>query len=124
MAGVALVFFATTLYLLNRPWNVSRLARQLTGILVSFYGGLLFGAFVQRLAGAPPNSVSQMIIAALSFQGATLVLISLFIRNHEVSWTEAFGLKHNLGRAIPLGLIVACLFLPIGWALQQLSGIV
>jgi hypothetical protein len=62
-----------------------------------------------------------MIIAGLSFQGAALILIAHFVREHGVSWKEAFGLANNRRQAIMLGAILACLFLPLGMGLQWLS---
>ena len=62
-----------------------------------------------------------MIIAGLSFQGAALILVAHFVREHGVSWKEAFGLANQRRPAIMLGVILACLFLPLGMGLQWLS---
>jgi len=62
-----------------------------------------------------------MILSALSLQGAFLVLLIPFLREHNVTLTDAFGLKHRWVLAVGLGVLVGCIFLPIGWILQGLS---
>jgi membrane protease YdiL (CAAX protease family) len=62
-----------------------------------------------------------MIVAALSLQGAALVLIPHFLREQRLSWKEAFGLGNNWRHAVMLGMILACLFLPVAMALQWFS---
>jgi membrane protease YdiL (CAAX protease family) len=111
-----------TLALLHRPWKTERFVRRLTIFLLCFYAGLVLGVLAQKMAAAPAPSVGQMIIAALSLQGAALLLMIPFLREHVVTWSEAFGLRHHRWRAILLGLIVAALFLPLGYSLQWLSG--
>jgi membrane protease YdiL (CAAX protease family) len=113
-AAVALVF-------VYRPWNSENLASRLGGYLVCLYGGILLGTWAQKTAEPSGPSVSQMIIAALSLQGAALVLIPHFLCEQQLSWKEAFGLGNNRRQAIMLGVILACLFLPVGMGLQWLS---
>jgi membrane protease YdiL (CAAX protease family) len=113
-AAVAMVF-------VYRPWNSENLATRLAGYLVCLYGGILLGTWAQKTAEPIGPSVSQMIIAALSLQGAALVLIPHFLCEQQLSWKEAFGLGNNRSQAIMLGVILACLFLPVGMALQWLS---
>ena len=66
-------------------------------------------------------SVEQMIIASVSFQGAALLLVWRFLRDHELGWPEAFGFRHQWRQALVLGFILAGLFLPVGWTLQWVS---
>jgi membrane protease YdiL (CAAX protease family) len=63
-------------------------------------------------------------VASLSFQGAGLVLIARFLREHQVGWSEAFGFANQRRKAVLLGVIVALIFLPLGWGLQQASALV
>jgi hypothetical protein len=88
---------------------------------VFLYGGFLL-TYLAHTSGEPiPASVSQMIIATLSLQGAALVLIPHFLNEQALSWEEAFGFANNPRRAIMWGVIVASLFLPLGMGLQWLS---
>jgi membrane protease YdiL (CAAX protease family) len=62
------------------------------------------------------------VIGTLSFHGVALVLIRGFLREHELSWTEAFGLlTPRVGKALLLAVVVAFAVLPIAWSLGQLS---
>ena len=67
-------------------------------------------------------SVGQMVIASLSFQGAALLLVWRFLREHGRSFEEAFGTIRAVATAVAAGCITALLFLPVGWGLQQVSG--
>jgi membrane protease YdiL (CAAX protease family) len=60
----------------------------------------------------------------LSFQGAALVLVARFLREHQTSWAEGFGFLNRRRQALVVGLLAAVLFLPIGWGLQQASALV
>jgi membrane protease YdiL (CAAX protease family) len=113
-SAVALVF-------VYRPWNNDNAVSRLGGFLVCFYGGFFLGALAQKNAQPIGPSVSQMIIAALSLQGAALMLVPHFLREQDLSWKEAFGFGNNWRRAMMLGVILACLFLPVAMGLQWLS---
>ena len=45
-----------------------------------------------------------------------------FLREHQVSWAEGFGFRNQWGRAVLLGILIALIFLPLGWGLQQACG--
>jgi len=104
-----------------RPWNRDNLVSRLGGYLVCLYGGILLGTLAQKTIEHSGPSVTQMIVASLSAQGAALVLIPHFLREQQLSWQEAFGFGNNRKQSIMLGVILACLFLPLGMGLQWLS---
>jgi membrane protease YdiL (CAAX protease family) len=87
------------------------------------YAGLFLGAWAQQMAGPMPAgiSVEQMLIATLSFQGATILLIGLLLRNNQVSWSEAFGFTNRAPHAVLLGLIALGLALPVLLGLQWMT---
>ena len=120
--AVSLALLGTTLHLIRGSWPIAGLPRRLAAVLLCFYSGLLLGTWVQKLAGGSAGpSVVQMIVAALSFQGASLVLVARFVREHGTNWSGAFGFRNRWRQALLLGFIVACLFVPIGWMLQWVS---
>ena len=85
---------------------------------------LFVGTLLAMLVHGPgkddsPATVRQLVVAAISFQGASIVLVWRFVREHEISWTEAFGLRNASGRAIGLGVLAICVFLPVGSLLQH-----
>src|SRR6266404_4088320 len=120
-AGAAFACLGMSLVLLWKQWRLESAMRQMTILLLSFYAGVFLGAWALRSAAPATPSVSQMIVAALSFQGAALVLVGRFLREHQMGWREAFGFGNQWPQALMLGIIVACLFLPLGWGLQWLS---
>ena len=121
VGGVTLLCLAVNLVLVQNPWPAERLMPWLGLTVFLFYASLLLGAWVMKLTGGAKSSVLVMIVAALTFQGAVLVLLPGFLREHGLGWSEAFGFRNEPRRAILAGLILASLFLPIGWGLQWVS---
>jgi membrane protease YdiL (CAAX protease family) len=97
---------------------------RVLSVAVPFYAGFLLGLWAESIAGPPPGDLTagQVLVAGLSFQGAALLLIVPFLREHLVGWKEAFGLGNHLRQAILVGVVAACLFLPVGLELQGASG--
>ena len=126
LAAVALSCLAATLVLIGRPWRLETFTRHMTALVICAYGGLFLGMWVQRSSGTTGEEVSiwRMSIATLSFQGAALILIARFLREHQTRWTEGFGFLNRRRQAVLLGLLAATVFLPLGWGLQQASALV
>jgi membrane protease YdiL (CAAX protease family) len=117
----ALVCLVMALVLVRRPFTGDRPLRPVLIAMVCFYGGMLLGAWAHKLAGPAQHSVLQMVTSALGFQGATIVLVILFTREHGLHWREAFGLDIARNQAVLYGLSFAGLFLPLAWVLQRVS---
>jgi membrane protease YdiL (CAAX protease family) len=121
LTASALCFLVLTLLLIRKSWTPENFIRRLVLLLVCFYAGFFLGAWAQRLAGPSSPSVGQAVIAAISFQGAALFLIWRFLRDHEISWAEAFGFSRHPLNAFLIGIIVACVFVQPGRLLQKVS---
>jgi membrane protease YdiL (CAAX protease family) len=123
LAGVAWCLLAAVLFLVRKPWPLENLILRMVSLLGCFYGGLVVGSLAQKLAGAQPpeGTVTQMLAITLSFQGAGLGLMAFFVREHRVSCREVFGLRNRPLQAAMVGLLVACLFLPVAISLMGLS---
>jgi membrane protease YdiL (CAAX protease family) len=119
--GGALFCLIASLVLVVAPWNPERFLLRLALLLIFFYTGFFLAALVGKQAGTPGMSVRQMLVGVLSFQGAALVWVTLFLREHKVTWREAFGFEKRWPRALLLGAMTACLFMPVGWTLQMCS---
>ena len=77
---------------------------------------------VRHFVGADfDDSPWRTVLAAVCFQGIALVLVHIFVREHEMGWTQAFGFRNNWKRAVLIGVLGTLLFLPIGWGLQWSS---
>lgn len=122
-SGGALLCLAAALFLSWRRWSLEHLMRQMGVLLFCFYAGMALGAWAQKLAGPATQTPSQVSIGAMSFQGAALLLMIPFLREHGLSWREAFGLGNRRRDAVLAGIVVACLYLPIGMGLQHLSSV-
>ena len=122
MAG-ALGLCAGALHLLGRPWRLAVTARDFLRLLVCVYGALLLAWCAVRLQGEieAENSVQKTVLAVLCFQGAALLLISRFVREHGIGWSEAFGFNRGWKQALLLGALAAFVFLPFGWTVQAAS---
>ncbi len=126
LTAAAFGCLAATLILISKPWPLEGFSRRLLIWMVCAYSGLFLGMWVQQLSGVGTAGISiwRVVVASLSFQGAGLILVARFLREHQVNWAEAFGLTNRLGKAVLLGVIVALIFLPLGWGLQQASALV
>jgi membrane protease YdiL (CAAX protease family) len=124
LSAIAVGCLLATLVLINRRWQLETFERRLMAVVFLFCLGFSAGALLERLSGnrAASTSIGRMVIATLSFQGAGLVLTARFLREHQVSWAESFGLRNHWARSVLLGLLIAFLFLPLGWLLQQACG--
>ena len=119
----SVVFSLAALLVLRRPWNLDRFTRPFLAMLCCLYLALTFGAFVQYFAGKPAgdNPTLRTLIATLSFQGVALVFIWRFVREHQMGWRDAFGFPVNWKMALFLGVVAACLALPVAQGLQLAS---
>jgi membrane protease YdiL (CAAX protease family) len=126
LTAAALGCLGATLVLISKPWPLEGFSRRLLTWMVCAYSGLFLGMWVQQLSGVGTAGISiwRVVVASLSFQGAGLILIARFLREHEVNWAEAFGFTNHRGKAVVLGVLVALIFLPLGWGLQQASALV
>lgn len=106
-----------------KPWRLEPALRLGLRLLFCFVTGALLADIARRLLGA--RAVEDMllntILATLAFQVAGLALVALFLREHQVGWTEAFGFKTDPAWAVALGIAVAVIVLPIAWQLQSLG---
>lgn len=79
----------------EKPWKPEDVLRLATSVLLCLVVGMLVVTGVGRLLpdlSKADRNFTSFAIGALSFQGATLVLVHFFLREHGLSWREAFGL--------------------------------
>lgn len=95
--------------------------RLALGLMVCLGVGLLVSILLSDGADRQTPSVRQIVLAALSFQGASIVLVGWLVREHGLTWSAAFGLEVARGRAFALGALAICLFVPVGAVLQKIS---
>ena len=124
LAAISIGSLAATLVLISKPWQLETFERRLIAVMILFSVGFFAGAWVERLSGTRTVAapLGRMMVSTLSFQGVGLIFVVRFLQEHQVSWAEGFGFRNQPRRAVLLGFLIAFIFLPVGWGLQQASG--
>jgi membrane protease YdiL (CAAX protease family) len=114
LAAFALGLLGLALAAIRKAQNPDHVLRRIILVAFSFYGGLLLCFWAEHIAGPLPEGMtaSQVIISGLSLQGAALVLLVFFVREHGLGFSEAFGFRKRLGRALLAGVLAGALMLP------------
>jgi membrane protease YdiL (CAAX protease family) len=109
----------------EKPWKLDAVARLFLGVITTFCLGMLLAGLVLPSAAAWPKARSdfwQIVLSAFSLEIPALVWIGFFLRQHNVSWKEAFGLQMTSPvKAAAYGLLAAALFLPVAMGYRLLS---
>jgi membrane protease YdiL (CAAX protease family) len=104
---------------LEKPWTVDGVLRLCAGLLAS----LSIGWITAGLLGlSPDDRFGAFVISRLSFHGAVVVFVHLLVREHGLTWNEAFGLNRpGAMMAMLLSMGLTLVVLPCAWFLGQLS---
>jgi hypothetical protein len=112
-----------------KPWKPERVA----WLLIAFMAANLLGVMVVQGYSAAlskdevkqPVNVLVMLAGTLMYQGVTLVMIGVFLRLHQITWSQAFGFTtRRLVRTLVLAVLATALVLPIAMALGEVSRLV
>jgi membrane protease YdiL (CAAX protease family) len=132
-----------------QSWKLEAVARLILGLIATYCFGMLLAGLVAQFAPGPTQArgdLWQIAIGIPFIQISALAWISFFLRQHDVGWAEAFGLKTFNPAAAPstrswtrwtmklfglktfkpagvlaCGLLAGALFLPAAWALGWVS---
>ena len=109
----------------QKPWRAEAVIQLIAGVFVCLGVGVVTAGLLRQF-GVPafntPDSFANILLATLSFQGVTWLLIFNFLRQHKVNWCDAFGLRNaNLDKSILLAVVVLALVLPMVLQLEQYS---
>ena len=120
LASGAALAFGATLWFVLRPWRVEQFKLRAGLLLFCAYAGLGLSGAAQHVAGPVPSRLTllAMAVSALSFQGACIPLVWLFVRQHGLKLREGFGLAVNPRHAFLLGVTAAFAFIPVAFCLQ------
>jgi membrane protease YdiL (CAAX protease family) len=110
----------------EKSWSNEAVARLFLGVIVTLCCGMFLSGLLEKVTlGLSPDQLQflQMIVLIAFFQGAALVWIAVFLRQSNISWRAAFGLRPpSRARAVAAGLAVGVMVLPSVLLLQFLSG--
>jgi len=92
------------------------------GIILCIGFGMLISLLLQGKADSQsaPN-VLRVVAGTMTLQIGTLLLFWRFLREHGLSWAQAFGLGRNLSRVLTVACVVAAITLPIIWTIQAVG---
>ena len=111
-----------------KPWRAEAVIQLVAGVFACLCLGVIAGGVLEKAGVAafkPPDSFGRLLLGTLSFQGATWVLIFIFLKQHAVNWRDAFGLRdEKLKRALVLAVAMMLVILPVAWGLQYFSALV
>ncbi len=110
----------------EKPWQLHLVLRLVAGlcacVALSF---LIVNGYANSRGVNPEDQISVLVglTGTLIAHGVGLLLINVFLKQHQLTWAEAFGVQRNgASRALLLGWFMAVLMLPVSWSLNLLSG--
>lgn len=108
-----------------KPWRAEVVMQLLAGVFACLCAGVLAAGLLHHAGVAAfksPDSFANVLVATLSFQGATLILGWIFLQWHGVDWRDLLGLKNPAcAWSVLLAAGVMVLMLPVVLGLEQLS---
>jgi len=109
----------------QKPWRAEAVIQLVAGVFVCLCLGVVTAGLLQKvgLAGfKTADSFGSVLLATLSFQGAAWILILVFLRQHNIRWRDALGLRNaNLNKSLLLAAGALALALPVVLGLQHVS---
>ena len=82
----------------QKPWRAEAVIQLIAGVFVCLSFGVLAAGLLRQAGVAAfrsPDSFANILVATLSFQGAALILILIFLKQHDVNWHDALGLRNT-----------------------------
>jgi membrane protease YdiL (CAAX protease family) len=108
-----------------KPWRGEAVLQFCGAQLLCFCLSLMIAGTLQKAGLAafqPPDGIGTALLGMLGFQGAAWLLILFFLRQHQVGWRDAFGLRGpDLKKTLLLAVGVLAITLPVVWLLQSVS---
>jgi len=109
----------------DKPWKPEAVLVLGGVIFLSMVAGMLgltvLGRWFPEL-NQPGGSFLHFVVGAISFQGASLVWVHLFLRHHGVGWREGFGFsKDRLKWVLGLTALALVVSAPTTMALGKLA---
>ena len=104
--------------LLEKPWKLEALMRFLLGV-VAF---MMIGSLALRLLPNPGARLPTLVVNTLTFHLGVLIITGVFVREHGLTWHEAFGWRDwSPRRVLVPALLATAGILPLSWMLAGVS---
>jgi uncharacterized membrane protein len=102
-----------------KPWRLEAVMQLMLALLLSLSVGTDDGVMLTKLELAQKlgdKNFASFCVITLVFHVSALVLISFFLRQHQVTWSEAFGFwRRDRLRAVALAILLTVVILPVAW---------
>jgi membrane protease YdiL (CAAX protease family) len=111
----------------KKPWRMEVVLIFIAAQALFFMLGIVLIGILQKMKVAGfqnDEDFGNPVVATLSFQGATWLLIPIFLRLHGVDLRDAFGLKKGWLTSLLLALVVIVAVFPIAEVLASLSSFI
>ena len=117
----------------RKPWQPELVLLFCGAQLLCFSFGILAAVLLRKLGVhgfAIEDDFGNILLATLSFQGATWILIPIFLRLHQIHWRDVFGFRRQhflraLAWAVAALIVVLLVVLPLNYlseiALQRIG---
>src|SRR5260221_9725236 len=109
----------------EKPWRAEAVIQFLAAQFAAYCLGGAALVTLHKFGAAGfrhDDDFGNILLVTMSFQGATWILIPIFLRQHGMNWRDAFGFrKSNLFRALIWAVILAIVILPVALELQRAS---
>jgi uncharacterized protein len=109
----------------EKPWRAEAVIQFCAAQFVCLCLGMAAAGLLQKLGVhgfKQPDDFGNILLGTLCLQGAAWILIPVFLRQHQLNWRDAVGLRGpKLNRALLMAVVVVAVILPVAWLLQNIS---
>jgi membrane protease YdiL (CAAX protease family) len=109
----------------EKPWQVELVGMLIIGLSFSILASAgAIGFLKQSIPGLRPDAEKfySFLISSVFFQGVSIALLHVFLRQHGVRWAEFLGLPHpDWTRAVAIGVLTGIVVVPAALGLKKLS---
>ena len=109
----------------EKPWRIEAVLQFCAGLFTCFFLGVAVSGVLQKFGVdgfKKPDDFGNILLATLSFQGATWLLMFFFLRQHSLGWRDVFGFRNGkTARALALAVGVVLVILPVALGLEFAS---
>jgi membrane protease YdiL (CAAX protease family) len=105
-----------------KPWKVESVIRLAMELFASISMGIILLEVLQQFWVKNPEAQQKLVflVGTLFFHGAAILLMHLFLREHEISWRQITGWESRPASAIWFaGLAGWLVAMPVVWILNQ-----
>ena len=102
----------------EKPWKLDALIRFLLGI----FAFMMIGTLVLKLLPKGNSPLPTLVLNTLIFHAGVLIVTGAFVREHGLTWGEAFGWGNPKSPHVVVPALLATAgILPLSWTLASLS---